>query len=200
MEWWQRLVSFQKQKIDLICGFFAQKCLFGKKTLSFAGLVQKSPLDSFAKKPWTKRASFQKRPSNFGRSTHGWSAKGLKHLLGATKRAFSFLYTFWSSDYRQRFPLKSTEIWRCRKHQFCVLKFPLSPLHSTRVNRCRPIVGCFWCNSSHTLWACIESVHLCIFAYFLFVYSSHILWMCIESVHLCIFVYLCVSFYIFVCV
>jgi len=63
---------------------------------------------------------------------HGWSGKGLQHLLGATKRAFSFFYVFWNSDYRQRFPLKSTEIWRYRKHLFYVLKFPLSPLHYTR--------------------------------------------------------------------
>ena len=39
---------------------------------------------------------------------------------------------FWNSDYRQRFPLKATEIWRSRKHWFFVLKFFLSPLHSTR--------------------------------------------------------------------
>jgi len=39
---------------------------------------------------------------------------------------------FWNSDFRQRFPLKSTEIWRSKKHRFCVLKFPLSPLHLTR--------------------------------------------------------------------
>ena len=39
---------------------------------------------------------------------------------------------FWNSDHRQSFPLKSTEIWRYRKHRFCVLKIPLakpSPLH-----------------------------------------------------------------------
>jgi len=59
---------------------------------------------------------------------HCWRGKDLQHLLGAGKRAFSFFYIFWNSDYRQRFPLKSTEIWRSRKHQFCVLKFPLSPL------------------------------------------------------------------------
>ena len=40
---------------------------------------------------------------------------------------------FWNSDYRQRFPLKSNELWRYRKQGFgvTVLKFPLSPLHST---------------------------------------------------------------------
>jgi len=41
---------------------------------------------------------------------------------------------FWNSDCRQRFPLKSTEVWKYRKHRFCVLKWALqfpSPLHST---------------------------------------------------------------------
>jgi len=32
---------------------------------------------------------------------------------------------FWNSDYRQRFPLKSTGIWRYRKQPFGVLKFSL---------------------------------------------------------------------------
>jgi len=61
-----------------------------------------------------------------------WRGKALQHLLGATKRAFWFFYIFWNSDFRQRFPLKSTEIRRSRKHRFCVLKFPVSPLRSTR--------------------------------------------------------------------
>jgi len=72
--------------------------------------------------------------------THGWSGKGLQHLLGATKCVFSFFYIFWNSDYRQRFPRQSTDIWRDRKHRFCVLKFPLSPLHSTRGY----IIGWLW--------------------------------------------------------
>jgi len=38
-----------------------------------------------------------------------------------------------NSNNRQRFPLKLTEIWSYRKHRFCVLKFPLGPLHSSRV-------------------------------------------------------------------
>ena len=62
-----------------------------------------------------------------------------------TKRESSFFWIFWNSEYRQRFPLnilklgsspeislKSTGIWRSRKYWFCVLKFPWSPLHSTR--------------------------------------------------------------------
>jgi len=40
--------------------------------------------------------------------------------------------TFWNSDYRQRFPLKSTEIWRYRKHTILYIEVILSPLHSTR--------------------------------------------------------------------
>ena len=55
-----------------------------------------------------------------------WSVQVWVNLL-----AFYFFYIFWISDYRQRFPLKSTEIWRYRIHRFGVLKFPLSPLHST---------------------------------------------------------------------
>ena len=56
-------------------------------------------------------------------SLHACRGKGLQHVLGATKRAFSlFIYSetrniardsrslFWNSDYRYRFPLKSTEI------------------------------------------------------------------------------------------
>jgi len=63
---------------------------------------------------------------------HACWGKGLQHLLGATKRTFSLFYIFWNSDYRQRFPLKSTESSRYRKQRFGVLKFPWSPLHSTR--------------------------------------------------------------------
>jgi len=74
---------------------------------------------------------------------HRRSGKASQHLLGATMCAFSFFYIFWNSDYRQRFPLKSTEIWRSRKHWFCVLKFPRNPLHSTRgaLKWCR-VMGC----------------------------------------------------------
>ena len=64
--------------------------------------------------------------------SHACKGKGLQHLLGATKRAFSLFYIFWNSDYRQRFPLKSTGIWRYRILPFGVLRIPLSPLHSTR--------------------------------------------------------------------
>jgi len=32
---------------------------------------------------------------------------------------------FWNSDYRQRFPLKLTDIWRYRIHTLCVLSFHL---------------------------------------------------------------------------
>jgi len=75
--------------------------------------------------------------------THGWRGKGLQHLLGVTKRAFSFFYIFWNSDYRQRFPLNilklglSPEItWIERKEKIqttpilciAVLSKP-SPLH-----------------------------------------------------------------------
>jgi len=40
---------------------------------------------------------------------------------------------FWKLDYHQRFPLKSTKMWRYRKHPdwFCLLKFPLRPHHPT---------------------------------------------------------------------
>jgi len=62
---------------------------------------------------------------------HTCRGKGWQHLLGATKRAFSLFYIFWNLDYRQRFPLKSTELWKYRIQLFGVLKFPLSPLHST---------------------------------------------------------------------
>ena len=65
-------------------------------------------------------------------STHACRGKGLQHLLVATKRTFSFFYILTNSDYRQRIPLKSTEIWRYRTQPCGVLKFPLSPLHSTR--------------------------------------------------------------------
>ena len=68
---------------------------------------------------------------------HGWSGQGLQHLLGATKRAFSFSYIFWNLDHHQRFPPKSTEIWRYRKDRFCVLKFPSSPLQWTCGTVCR---------------------------------------------------------------
>jgi hypothetical protein len=47
-------------------------------------------------------------------TNHGWSGKGLQHLLGATKRAFSLFDIFWNSDYRQRIP-------------FNILKLGLSP-------------------------------------------------------------------------
>ena len=58
--------------------------------------------------------------------------KGLQNLLIATKRAIPLFYIFSNSDCRQRFPLKSTEIWRYRQRRFGVLlKFPVSPLHST---------------------------------------------------------------------
>jgi len=67
-------------------------------------------------------------------NTPGW--RGKQHLLGATQHVFPFFYIFWNSDYRQRFPLKSTQIWRYKTHQFCVLKFPLSPLHYTRCVTC----------------------------------------------------------------
>jgi len=69
---------------------------------------------------------------------HEWSGEGLQHLLGATKREFSARYfmslcfgicnfskIFWTSDYRQRFPFKSTDIWRYRIQPFCVLSFHL---------------------------------------------------------------------------
>jgi len=83
------------------------------------------------------------------RVIHAYRGKGLQHLLGATKRVFSLINIFWNldhslardshsifwnlrdSDYRQRCPLKSTEIRRYRKQRFGVLKFPLSPLPST---------------------------------------------------------------------
>ena len=39
------------------------------------------------------------------RDSHACTGKGLQHLLGATKRAFSLFYIFWNSDYRQWFPL-----------------------------------------------------------------------------------------------
>jgi len=60
----------------------------------------------------------------------GWIGKRLQHLLGATKRAFSFFYLLWNSGYHQRFPLISTEIWRYSKQRFGVLKFALNPLCS----------------------------------------------------------------------
>jgi len=66
------------------------------------------------------------------RVSHACRGKGLKHLLGATKRVFSLFYIFCNSDYRQRFPLNLNVVWRYRKQRFGVLKFLLSPLHSTR--------------------------------------------------------------------
>ena len=53
--------------------------------------------------------------------THTWRGKGLQHLLGATKRAFSLFYIFWNSDYRQRFPLN-------------ILKLRLSPEIPTQID------------------------------------------------------------------
>ena len=64
--------------------------------------------------------------------SHACRGKVWQHLLGATKRAFSLFNIFWNSDYRQRFPLKSTEIWRYRIQPFGASKCHLSPLHSTR--------------------------------------------------------------------
>jgi len=77
---------------------------------------------------------------------HEWSGEGLQHLLGATKRAFSVIWfrlfnlgifdfskIFWNSDYRQRFPLKSTDIWRYRiqlsAYQVSTSNFKLFSLH-----------------------------------------------------------------------
>ena len=37
----------------------------------------------------------------------------------------NFSKTSWNSDYRQRFPLKSTEFWRYRIQTFCVLSLHL---------------------------------------------------------------------------
>jgi len=71
-----------------------------------------------------------------------WKRAPLKrlysHLLDTTTRAFpaswctSFCLgvchcskTFWNSDYRQRFPPKSTNFWRFRIHILCVLSFHL---------------------------------------------------------------------------
>ena len=66
------------------------------------------------------------------------SGEGTQHLLGAAKRAFSarwfmslyfgicyFSKIFWNSDYRQRFPIKPTDIWRYGIQLFCVLSFHL---------------------------------------------------------------------------
>jgi len=36
-----------------------------------------------------------------------------------------FHHIFWNSDYRQRFPLESTRIWRSRIHRLCALSFHL---------------------------------------------------------------------------
>jgi len=71
--------------------------------------------------------------SNLARLDHAkpW-VEGLRtYNESATKRAFSLFSIFWNSDYRKRFPLKSTAIWRYRKHRFCVLKYPLKNLYST---------------------------------------------------------------------
>ena len=75
----------------------------------------------------------QKNPS-----IHNWSSESLQHLLDATKFAFSarqlmslcfgicnFSKIFWNSDYHQRFPIKSTDIWSYRIQPTCVLSFHL---------------------------------------------------------------------------
>ena len=61
--------------------------------------------------------------------------RGLTTFAGATKRAFSAIWymsfclgicnwskILWNPDYRQRLPLKSTDVWRCRIQPLCVLR------------------------------------------------------------------------------
>jgi len=50
----------------------------------------------------------------------------LLYILKLTLIARDSHLIFSNSDCRQRFPIKSTEIRRSRKHRFCVLKFPLT--------------------------------------------------------------------------
>ena len=74
---------------------------------------------------------FSTRAYNICKTQH--SVRFLSFTYSETRILASDSHSiFWNSDFRQRFPLKSTEIWRSKKHWFCVLKFPLSPLHLTR--------------------------------------------------------------------
>jgi len=56
----------------------------------------------------TAARQFERKKENkkdFEMLSHGWSGKGLQHMLGATKRAFTFFHIFGNSDNRLRFPL-----------------------------------------------------------------------------------------------
>jgi len=110
--------------------------------------------------------------------THVWSGDGLQHLLGATKRAFSagwfgsfclgfchFSEIFWNSDYRQRIPLKSTDIWKSRIHTLCVLSFFCN---------CKP--------SSLHLRICISTLWMYICKWLIYTYIMS--WMYMYKLHM----------------
>jgi len=74
---------------------------------------------------------------------HRWSGKGSQHLLGATKRAFSFFYIFWNLDYRwycHSNRLKSADTENTDSMYWSFLEALSTPL--VEHSKLRRVVGC----------------------------------------------------------